>query len=50
MVSSQFGYFDTRLAFPSSGRVRLTWTYPSDDPLLSPGTTAVSRSVRVSVS
>jgi hypothetical protein len=49
-VSSQFGYFDTRMAFPSSGRVRLSWTYPSDDPLLLLGTTAHSRSVQVSAS
>jgi hypothetical protein len=46
-VTNRFGYFDTRISPPSSGRVRLTWTYPSDDSLLSPGTTATSRSVQV---
>jgi hypothetical protein len=48
-ITSQFGYFDTRISFASSGTVRLTWTYPSDDALLSPGTTAASRSVHVKV-
>jgi hypothetical protein len=27
-------YFDRRVTFPSSGRVRLTWRYPAGDPLL----------------
>jgi hypothetical protein len=27
-------YFDRRVKFPSSGTVRLTWTYPPGDPLL----------------
>ncbi|MGI8863205.1 MAG: hypothetical protein ACR2JH_02200 [Solirubrobacteraceae bacterium] len=49
-VTNQFGYFDTRISPPSSGRIRLTWTYPPGDPLLSPGTTAHSRSVQISVS
>ena len=48
-ITSRVGYFDTRISFPSSGTVRLIWTYPSDDSLLSPGTTAASRPVRVTV-
>jgi hypothetical protein len=43
------GYFDARLRFPSSGTVRLHWTYPSDDPLLSPGDTIYSRNVSVTL-
>ncbi len=48
-VTNQFGYFDTRISAPASGTVRLSWTYPANDAMLSPGTTAVSRSVHVSV-
>jgi hypothetical protein len=48
-ITSPVGYFDTRISPPSSGTVRLTWTYPSDDALLSPGTTAASRSVHINV-
>ncbi|HJS96826.1 MAG TPA: hypothetical protein VJ741_21330, partial [Solirubrobacteraceae bacterium] len=50
------GYFDLHMAFPASGSVRLAWTYPKDDALLSPvtvdppeGTTVYSRTVRVTV-
>lgn len=28
------GYFDVRMKFPSSGTVRLQWTYPTGDPFL----------------
>jgi hypothetical protein len=48
-ITSRSGYFDTRIVPPSSGTFRLTWTYPSDDALLSPGTTAASRPVHVKV-
>jgi hypothetical protein len=41
-VSASDCYFDVRLAFPSSGLVELTWTYPG-------GVTIHSRRVRVSV-
>jgi hypothetical protein len=44
-------YFDVRMSFPSSGAVRLVYTYPTDPLLLSPpaveGATAYSRSVAV---
>jgi hypothetical protein len=33
-VVNRRGYFDVRVAFPASGAVRLTWDYPSSDPLL----------------
>jgi hypothetical protein len=47
-------YFDVRVRFPSSGRVRLSWDYPNADMLLSdfgPGEshTAYSREVAISV-
>ena len=48
-ITDPHGYFDTRMSFPTSGTVRLSWTYPSDDPLLLPGLTVHSRSVSVSV-
>jgi hypothetical protein len=32
------GYFETRIRFPASGAVRLSWSYPSGDPLLPTGT------------
>jgi hypothetical protein len=47
-IKSARGYFDTRLAFPSSGTVRLAWTYPAGDPLLSGGT-VFSRTVKIAV-
>jgi hypothetical protein len=37
-ITSSRGYFDTRVAFPVSGTVRLIWDYPSNDPLLPTGT------------
>jgi hypothetical protein len=45
------GYFDVRMKFPSSGMVRIQWTYPSGDPLLSDpsvdGQTIDSRTITV---
>ncbi len=49
-VTDQNGYFDTHAAFPGSGTVRLTWTYPADDALLAPGYPAFSRHVKITVS
>ncbi len=43
-------YFDTRVAFPSSGTVRLQWTYPRPDPSFlasAAGYTASSRSQQI---
>lgn len=55
-ITGARGYFDVRLAFPASGSVRLSWTYPANDPLLGPGlvdppegATVYSRSVAVTV-
>jgi hypothetical protein len=48
-VNNRFGYFDTRVSPPATGTIRLSWTYPSGDVMLSPGTTALSRSVHVKV-
>jgi hypothetical protein len=55
-INSSRGYFDLHMAFPASGSVRLAWSYPNDDPLLSQGkvdppegTTVYSRTVRVTV-
>jgi hypothetical protein len=55
-VNSSRGYFDLHMAFPSSGSVRLAWTYPDDDAMLSQGdvdpaegATVYSRTVRVTV-
>ncbi|MHB8658996.1 MAG: hypothetical protein ACYC91_13760 [Solirubrobacteraceae bacterium] len=42
-INDPHGYFDTRVAFPRSGTVRLTWTYPSADPLLAAGYQVYSR-------
>jgi hypothetical protein len=47
-ISSSQGYFDIHMRFPSSGTVRLTWTYPQTDPLLpanAPGASVYSRHV-----
>jgi hypothetical protein len=45
------GYFDVRMKFPSSGTVRIQWTYPSGDSLLSDpnvdGQTIDSRTITV---
>lgn len=42
-------YFDLHLAFPSSGSVRLAYTYPPGDPLLGNGAEVFSRTVSVTV-
>jgi hypothetical protein len=43
-------YFDLRVRFPASGTVRLAYTYPSGDALLSAaGTTVYSRSVAITL-
>jgi hypothetical protein len=41
-ISNVHGYFDVRVRFPSSGTVRLAWSYPH-------GPTVYSRSVAISV-
>jgi hypothetical protein len=55
-ITSPRGYFDLHLSFPASGTVRLAWSYPTNDPLLTPGLitpgdpdTVYSRSVKVTV-
>jgi hypothetical protein len=55
-VTRSRGYFDVRLSFPASGTVRLAWSYPANDPLLTPSLTSpgdpdtiYSRSVKVTV-
>ncbi len=47
-ITNSRGYFDVHLAFPSSGSVRLAWTYPTGDPLLSGGT-VFSRTQKITV-
>ncbi len=47
-IKSARGYFDVHLAFPRSGTVRLAWTYPTGDRLLSGGT-VYSRSQKITV-
>ena len=37
-VTNPRGYFETRVSFPASGAVRLSWSYPANDPLLPTGT------------
>ena len=49
-VTSPQGYFDIHVAFPSSGTLVLSWTYPQDLALGTPdGYTVYSRSVQVTV-
>jgi len=55
-ITNSRGYFDLRLTFPASGTVRLAWSYPANDPLLTPSLitpddpdTVYSRSVKVTV-
>jgi hypothetical protein len=48
-VSDPHGYFDTRVRFPGSGVVRLSFTYPPDDPVLPAGQTVTSRSARITL-
>ena len=42
-------YFDLHLTFPSSGNLRLTYTYPAGDLMLGNGAVVVSRTVHVTV-
>jgi hypothetical protein len=42
-------YFDLPITFPSSGSVRLAYTYPSLDPLLPAGYTIYSRDVQITL-
>ena len=37
-ITNPRGYFETRVSFPISGTVRLSWSYPANDPLLPDGT------------
>ena len=55
-ITSARGYFDLHISFPASGTVRLAWSYPASDPLLTPSLTTpgdpdtvYSRSVKVTV-
>jgi hypothetical protein len=55
-ITSVRGYFELHLSFPASGTVRLAWSYPANDPLLTPSLitpgdpdTVYSRSVKVTV-
>jgi hypothetical protein len=48
-ISNTSGYFDTQVTFPSSGTVRLAYTYPLTDMLLAPGYTVFGRDQTVTV-
>jgi hypothetical protein len=55
-ITSPRGYFDAHVTFPTSGSVRLAWSYPPYDPLLTPSLitpgdpdTVYSRTVGVAV-
>jgi hypothetical protein len=48
-VSSDSCYFDRHITFPSSGTVRLAYTYPSVDPAPTGGVQVTSRTVAVTV-
>jgi hypothetical protein len=51
-VTGSGGYFDVHMKFPSSGSVRLAWTYPKVDsflPLTDLGQTVYSRSFNIKV-
>jgi hypothetical protein len=44
------GYFDAHVTIPSSGNLRLSYTYPQTDPFLPvgyPGSTVVSRTIKI---
>src|SRR5205807_699941 len=41
-ITDPHGYFETPVVFPSSGSVRILWTYPGDDPALSPAPAGTS--------
>ena len=47
--SSGICYFDLLLKFPTSGSIRLTYTYPSSDPLLPAGYTIYSRPISITL-
>jgi hypothetical protein len=49
-VTNREGYFDVRETFPSTGTVRLAYTYPATDMMLAPGYTVFSRNVSITVS
>jgi hypothetical protein len=48
-VSPGSCYFDLRMRFPSSGKLRLAYTYPPGDRLLGNGASVVSRTVSVTI-
>ncbi len=55
-ITSPRGYFDLHMTFPAGGSVRLAWSYPPSDPLLTPSfitpgaqDTVYSRTVKVTV-
>ncbi|MDQ2760080.1 MAG: hypothetical protein M3Y17_06520, partial [Actinomycetota bacterium] len=51
-ITDPHGYFDVRLKFPSSGTVRLAYSYPKGDaplPVQLAGYTLYSRSVQVTI-
>jgi hypothetical protein len=48
-VSADSCYFDLRMTFPSSGKLRLAYNYPAGDELLGNGAGVVSRTVSVTV-
>ena len=55
-ITSARGYFDLHMPFPGSGTVRLAWSYPPNDPLLTPSLitpgdadSVYSRTVKVTV-
>jgi hypothetical protein len=49
-ITNPEGYFDVRVAFSQSGNVRLAYSYPATDPLLSlSGSTVTSRTVAITV-
>jgi hypothetical protein len=47
-ITNPRGYFDVRVVFPSSGTVRLKWSYPPMDPF-TPPTSIYSRLVQIRV-
>jgi hypothetical protein len=52
-ITNSFGYFDVRVKFPSSGSVRLAWSYPAGDAglrdALDPSQQIFSRTTRIGV-
>jgi hypothetical protein len=51
ITSTSGCYFDQPIIFPGSGTVRVMWSYPPGDPLLSPSgpSTVTSRSVQITL-